>query len=94
MAVKEPKEITVVKGPSATGKTFAFRVRKDREDKDENAIRGSGKIEVGEKPVLIKLDTPEAKQAGLAKSIRSMVQKGYLTDVNAPPRKKLADKGE
>lgn len=94
MAVKEPKEITVVKGPEATGKTFAFRVREDRKDKDENAIRGSGKIEVGEKPILIKLDTAEAKQTGLAKSIRSMVQKGYLTDVNAPPRKKTADKGE
>ena len=94
MAVKELKEITVVKGPEATGEVFGFRVKADKEDKDGNAITGSGKIEIGSKPITLKLDTPEARQTGLAKSVRSMVQKGYLTDVNAPPRKKTSGKGE
>lgn len=94
MAIKPPKEITVTKGPAATGETFAFRVKADRLDKDEQAIRGSGKLEIGNKPYTIKLDTLEAKQTGLSKTILSLVQKGYLTDVNAPPRKKSADKGE
>ena len=94
MAMKPPKEITVVKGPAATGNTFGFRVKADRLDKDEQAIRGTGKLEIGEKPYTIKLDTPEARQSGLSKTILSLVQKGYLTDVNAPPRKKSADKGE
>ena len=87
MAVKEPKEITVVKGPEATGKTFAFRISKDREDKDGNTLKGTGKIEVGETPIKIKLDTPEALRVSLAKAVRTMVQKGYLTDVNGPARK-------
>ena len=35
MAVKElPKSITVIKGPLATGKTFAFRAFKNKVDKD------------------------------------------------------------
>lgn len=87
MAIKEPKEITVIKGPEATGKAFAFRIAKDREDKDGNTIKGSGKIEVGETPVKIKLDTPEALRVNLAAAVRSMVQKRYLKDVNAPERK-------
>lgn len=96
MAVKEyPKSITVKRGPLATGKHgFAFRAFKNRTDKDGKEIEGTGNIEVGDTPVEIKLDGSEAKRIGLAKTVTSMVQKGYLTDVNAPPRKKLSDKGE
>lgn len=95
MAVRElPKSITVTKGPLATGKTFAFRAFKNKVDKDGKEIDESGNIEVGESPVTIKLDTAEATRVNLSKSVRSMVQKGYLTDVNAPPRKKLSEKGE
>ena len=95
MAVKElPKSITVTKGPLATGKTFAFRAFKNKVDKDGKEIDESGNIEVGESPVTIKLDTAEATRVNLSKSVLSMIQKGYLTDVNAPPRKKLSKKGE
>jgi len=100
MAVKEyPKSITVSRGPMATGRTksgrpqFSFSVYPNRKDKDGKEIEGSGDISVGEEPIEIKLDTAEAKRVGLAKTVLSMVQKGYLTDVNAPPRKKMPDKG-
>lgn len=101
MAVKEhQKTITVVRGPMATGKTktgelrFSFCAYANKKDKDGKEIEGSGDIHVGETPVEIKLDGAEAKRIGLAKTVLSMVQKGYLTDVNAPPRKKMLDKGE
>jgi hypothetical protein len=95
MAVKElPKAITVKKGPLATGTTFAFRAFKNKVDKDGKEIDESGNIEVGDSPVTIKLDTADAIRVSLGKSVLSMVQKGYLTDVNAPPRKKFAEKGE
>ena len=93
MAVKELKSITVIKGPMALGKTFAFRIGKDKETKDGEAIRGSGKVEIGDDPVVLKLDTPEAARVNLQKSVLSMVQKGYLTDVNAPQRQKSTAKG-
>jgi len=101
MAVKEyPKSITVTRGPMATGRTktgeprFSFCAFANKKDKDGREIEGSGDIHVGESPVTIKLDGEDAKRIGLAKTVLSMVQKGYLTDVNAPPRKKLSDKGE
>lgn len=75
--------ITVVKGSEAQGKTFAFRIGPKIEGKP-----GSGKLEVGEKPVTVKLDTPDAAKIGLEGTIRSLIVKKYLCEVEADVKAK------
>lgn len=75
--------ITVVKGPEAQSKTFAFRIGPKVEGKP-----GSGKLEVGEKPVTIKLDTPDAIKIGLEGTVRSLIVKKYLCEVEAESKAK------
>lgn len=68
-----PASLRVVKGPTAQGKTFAFRYGEKKEGKP-----GSGKIEVGDKPTVIKFDTPEAKRIKLYETVQDLLRRRYL----------------
>jgi hypothetical protein len=70
------KTITVVKGPRATGKLFGFRIGpKSKGDKT------NGRIEIGEKPVKINLETPEAIKCGLEAAIDGHIGMMFLKRV-------------
>ena len=70
------KTVTVVKGPKATGKVFGFRIApKNKPNK--------GRIEIGDKPVKINLETPEAIKCGLESVIDGHVGMGFLNLVEA-----------
>lgn len=66
--------ITLVKGPTATGRTFEFRVA-DKEKKNS-------KVVIGDEPVTVALDTPLAKKINLAANIQRLVTRGYLSEYN------------
>ena len=65
------KTVTVVKGPKATGKVFGFRIApKSKPNK--------GRVEIGDKPVKINLETPEAIKCGLEAAIEGHIGMGFL----------------
>lgn len=75
MAEKQQAEtITVVKGPKATGKVFGFRIAS--KEKPNN-----GRIEIGDKPVKVRVDTPEAIKCGLRAAIEGHIGMGFLKKV-------------
>ena len=72
------KSITVTKGPVASGKSFGFRVGPKRPGNPS-----AGKIEVGDEPVKIDLQTPQALRVNLENQVQELVVKKYLTKVSA-----------
>ena len=76
MAEKTARTVTVAKGPKATGKVFGFRVA-------PKSKQGSGRIEIGDKPVRINLETPEAIKCGLELAIEGHIGMGFLKRVEA-----------
>ena len=72
------KSITVTKGPVASGKTFGFRIGQKRVGNPS-----AGKIEVGDEPVKIDLQTPQALRVGLENQVQELVVRKYLTKVSA-----------
>jgi hypothetical protein len=71
------KTVTVVKGPKASGKLFGFRIGpKAKTDKTK------GRIEIGDKPVKINLETPEAIKCGLESAIEGHIGMGFLKRVD------------
>jgi len=73
---EKTKTITVSKGPKATGKVFGFRIAP--KDKPNN-----GRIEIGEKPVKINLETPDAIKCNLKAAIEGHIGMGFLKLVDA-----------
>ena len=73
---EKTKTITVVKGPKATGKLFGFRIA------PKDKLNG-GRIEIGDKPVKINLETPEAIKCGLRAAIEGHIGMGFLKLVEA-----------
>ena len=68
---EKTKTITVAKGPKATGKVFGFRIApKDKPN--------GGRIEIGDRPVKINLETPEAIKCGLRAAIEGHIGMGFL----------------
>jgi hypothetical protein len=68
------KSITVVKGPKATGTVFGFRIA------PKESTNG-GRIEIGEKPVKINLETPAAKKVNLQQAIEGHIGMGFLKKI-------------
>lgn len=65
------KSVTVVKGHKATGKMFGFRIA------PKNKPNG-GRIEIGDKPTKINLETPDAIKCGLEAAIEGHIGMGFL----------------
>jgi hypothetical protein len=72
------KSITVTKGPVASGRAFGFRIGPKRPGNPS-----AGKIEVGDEPVKIDLQTPQALRVGLENQVQELVGRKYLTKVSA-----------
>jgi hypothetical protein len=72
------KTITVTKGPVASGRAFGFRIGPKRPGNPS-----AGKIEVGDEPVKIDLQTPQALRVGLENQVQELVVRRYLTKVSA-----------
>lgn len=72
------KSITVTKGPNASGKTFGFRIGPKRVGNPS-----AGKIEVGDEPIKIDLQSPQALRVGLENQVQELVVRKYLTKVSA-----------
>lgn len=78
------KSITVKKGAKASGKIFGFRIA-------PKGKAGSGRIEIGDSPKTIKLDSPEALKIDLETQISRYLDSGYLAKADsAIPEKEVA----
>lgn len=72
------KSITVKRGPAASGKTFGFRIGPKKPGNPS-----AGKIEVGEEPVKIDLQTPQALRINLESQVGELIVKKYLERISA-----------
>ena len=75
-AAEKTNTIIVSKGPKATGKVFGFRIA------PKNKPNG-GRIEIGERPVKINLESPEAIKCNLRAAIEGHIGMGFLKLVDA-----------
>jgi hypothetical protein len=82
------KSITVTKGPAASGKTFGFRFGPKRPGNSS-----AGKIEVGEDPVKIDLQSQQATRANLEGQISDLIVRKYLQKVSAEELTETAQRG-
>ncbi len=69
------KSITVTKGPAASGKVFAFRFADPKADNKK-----AGRVEVGDDPKRIDLQTPAALKAKLELTMLDLIVKKYLVE--------------
>lgn len=72
------KSITITKGPNASGKIFGFRFAAKKPSNPS-----AGKLEIGDEPVKIDLQSPQALRSNLEQQISEFVARKYLTKVAA-----------
>ena len=72
------KSITLTKGPAASGKIFGFRFGPKKPNNPS-----AGKLEIGDEPVKIDLQSPQALRANLEQQIGEFVVRKYLTKVTS-----------
>ena len=72
------KSITLTKGPAASGKVFGFRFGPKKPSNP-----AAGKLEIGDEPVKIDLQSPQALRSNLEQQISEFVVRKYLTKVTS-----------